>query len=452
MNETNGRVNTLGITDGSDKARDKVNIFISHKSEDRKTAEKIIEILKQFDNPIDPKISFFISYEIPGGDRWYDTIRRNLIESNLLLLLFTDATRNWDWCLYEAGLFDRLEDEPKKNRVICLHSLNAIPDPLKHLQGFSAKKDKMIDFLKQLFTTTELTDLPEPINPMILNLPDVLEKQALKLTSLLQKGVAKTNWFCNYFFLDIDDPEKLDARCIPANAKVTADEQTLKNIFGIIEGKTWKEIEDVIPDNDDKRWIQDLAKAMHAISINLDPEPIGTTFTARKGVKLYQPSLYRIDKKADGSMVFKILLTEDISFRLNNVPPGLAELMTAIIMATRFRFELLNEYLLNGDSLKIDETFENACSEIRQIIVNIEKDALSRGLLDSKKVADMFEEKESKEKINSMFDDWVKIREKIMDYPQNNEEDVARYLKKLMGLNKEFLTLANYRYAEIMAQ
>ena len=71
MNETNSRESTLGSTEGSDQARDKVNIFISHKSEDRKTAEKIIDILKKYDNPIDPKISFFLSYEIPGGDRWY---------------------------------------------------------------------------------------------------------------------------------------------------------------------------------------------------------------------------------------------------------------------------------------------------------------------------------------------------------------------------------------------
>lgn len=452
MSDSNDMRTAVETMDPVDQKCDKVSIFISHKSKDRKTAEKIIEILRNNDNKKNPKMTFFISYDIPGGDRWYDTIRKNLKKSNLLLLLFTGSTRNWDWCLYEAGLFDPLDDESFK-RVICLHNTTSIPDPLKHLQGFSATIEDMKKFLKQLFVTTELTDLPEPIYPQLENYEDQLEKQASKLSSLIQKGVAKTSWFSNYFFLEIKDPEKLDGKSIPPDAKVTADYRTLNGIFGLMDGEySWQEIENVIPEDADKRWIQDLAGVIHAVSNKRLPDPIETTFPAVKGVKLYQPSLYRIDKKTDGSMLFKILFNEDISFRLHKVPADLAQLMISIIMATRLRFEILNEYLVDNKKLNINENFENTCFEIKQIIINIEKDASSRGLLDADKLADLFEEKSSRKSIKKMFADWYLMRENLMSAPESsNEKDVTQCLVKLMALNKEFLTMANYRYAELMA-
>ena len=150
MCESNQDTSTTAIMDRVKDKMDRISIFISHKSKDRKTAEEIIKVLKKNDNQDNPKITFFISYDIPGGDRWYETIRKNLKESNLLLLLFTDSTRNWDWCLYEAGLFDPLDDDTFK-RVICLHNTSSIPGPLKHLQGFSATTENMKKFLYQLF-------------------------------------------------------------------------------------------------------------------------------------------------------------------------------------------------------------------------------------------------------------------------------------------------------------
>ncbi len=454
MQDIKEKKQVISFVKKEDRPKEMINIFISHKSEDRAIAEGVMNILKANDNPQNPKITFFISHLIPGGDRWYNTIRRNLRDSNLLLLLFTDATRCWDWCLYEAGLFDRLDDEHHK-RVICLHSSKIQkPDPLRELQGFAATKDRMQDFLRQLFVTTDLTSLNEPINPFLDNLQDQIDKQASELSMLIDRGIEKTLWFNNYFFIDVCDPKKLKPDSIPEDAQFGSDQKTLNEVFGMIPNDySWGEVETVVRMNKDYRWIDELAKAMYDTSNNKIPEPIQAMFAARKGVKLYQPSLYRMDKKADGTLVFKVLLTEDNSWQMNAVPDGVATLITAIVMTTRFRFELLNKYLQGDNKLKINDTLESTCAEIRQIIVNIEQEAESRGLLDQEKLINIFPDKEAKEKIKRMFKEWYEIREKLMDVSKTQDEDsITQYLAQIMALNKEFMRLANYRYSDIMAQ
>ena len=97
-------------------------------------------------------MNFFLSEEILGGEDWYKWIKERLVETNLLLLLFTDSSLNWGWCLYEAGLSDRLDDEHRR-RIICLHSRSTEPpDPLKKiLQSFSAEPFRLKSFLRALY-------------------------------------------------------------------------------------------------------------------------------------------------------------------------------------------------------------------------------------------------------------------------------------------------------------
>ena len=102
---------------------DTLNIFISHKHEYETAAKTIKGILSKLGGR---SVKCFLSEEITPGDDWYKWIGDRLAESNVLLLLFTEPSASWDWCLYEAGLFQSIGGNDFR-RVICLHSPQSDP-------------------------------------------------------------------------------------------------------------------------------------------------------------------------------------------------------------------------------------------------------------------------------------------------------------------------------------
>jgi hypothetical protein len=94
-----------------------INVFISHNHEDGEAAKTIKTTLSLYGAN---RLNFFLSEEITPGEDWFQWINEHLVTSNVLLLLFTDHSATWDWCLYEAGLFARLDrSEGEQNRRAC---------------------------------------------------------------------------------------------------------------------------------------------------------------------------------------------------------------------------------------------------------------------------------------------------------------------------------------------
>ena len=160
---------------------DKVHIFVSHKSEDKKIA---LEIKKQLCRYAADRIEVYCSEEIEPGDDWLTWIKTKVCKSNLLLLLFTDPSASWDWCLFEAGLFLELTGD-KFKRVVCLHHPNTDPPkPLMNLQTLPAEEELLIEFLKLFYGGTELMGLNTVINEVHANDEDEINRQAKKIIKL----------------------------------------------------------------------------------------------------------------------------------------------------------------------------------------------------------------------------------------------------------------------------
>jgi hypothetical protein len=103
----------------------------------------------------DDKFRVFISWvDITAGTDWRRVVRDSLNSSHMLLLLFTAPSKNWDWCLFETGLFTRL-DRTEIRAVVCLFDpFQAPPSPLADLQGVPAKAEKIGPFLDNLCRKT----------------------------------------------------------------------------------------------------------------------------------------------------------------------------------------------------------------------------------------------------------------------------------------------------------
>ena len=73
---------------------DTLNIFISHKHEDEEAVRELEKILHGLGPEEDHRFNVFSSGKIRGGEDWWEEIQKSLVDSNLLLLLYTDLTRN----------------------------------------------------------------------------------------------------------------------------------------------------------------------------------------------------------------------------------------------------------------------------------------------------------------------------------------------------------------------
>jgi hypothetical protein len=432
---------------------EKVNIFISHKHEDEEIALRIRKILKGFDDDDNPMIEFHLSEEIPGGEPWYEWITSKLKSSNLLILLFTDPTRNWDWCLYEAGLFDPLDDKIHR-RTICLHS-SAIdpPEPLKHIQAFSASTKDIEKFLIQLFHDKTLTGLEKPIASWISKAEEKRKKAAEEISKLIDHQPFESIRYINNMFIHVKDPETIQSNRIPPDAKVEAGVKTLE-LFGLSKGQwDWKDLEEKARLGEDKRWLDELAKAMKSASKGELPEPMQALFHPLRGTVMYRPILYRVDKLADGSIKFKILFCEDVSWQVQDAPAKQRSLLTSLVMATRFRYEVIKKNLDHDGKLMMRKPEDEICQEIRQVILSIEAEAASRGLLNKQNLVENFGSVENQQAVSKILDEWNGMRGQLFeDLKEIKCDSMELHLNKLGEMNDQFLLLAVQRFHQLLEE
>ena len=106
-----------------------VRVFFSHKSDDRDLAIRVRGILERDCH----NLRCYVSGDGFGED-WRDTVETELTHSDVLFLLFTNPGKDWDWPLYEAGLFAPREGEDQR-AIIYFHLGAQRPAPLQHLVG-----------------------------------------------------------------------------------------------------------------------------------------------------------------------------------------------------------------------------------------------------------------------------------------------------------------------------
>jgi hypothetical protein len=198
-------------------------VFISHKQDDHALAVEVKNALEGLAPR--PKIDCFVSgVDITAGMDWRREIRSRLARSHLLMLLFTAPSRNWDWCLYETGLYTRF-DKLEKNEVsavVCLFNpAQASPSPLADLQGVPADTDKLHAFLDLLCRETwKISDdwrqgaLAPGIEPEKVDAAARAIERAFRLS-----GSTATHFPCHRVVLSLSESDNI-ANGIPESARV----------------------------------------------------------------------------------------------------------------------------------------------------------------------------------------------------------------------------------------
>lgn len=290
--------------------REPFRIFISHKHDDHDAADKIAKALVRLDD----QIKCFVSgTHLVAGSDWNAEIRTQLMESHLLLLLFSEPSKNWDWCLYEAGLFTSLGDE---HSVVCLYQAGgASPRPLKSLQGVPVEQEKLESFLLSLCTETWRVARKWRFGAMSQSVAP--ERVQLAVAEILQnfpqtRGISApvpilTHYPCHRLVLDLcglDDTHDHipdGARVIEGEGATSTFTMSLFNLTRGLRHRTWKDLV-AATDDPNGKWLADLnqryAAAMREELFSpslITPMPLIDAYTGQRR-RSYRPVLYEIQR------------------------------------------------------------------------------------------------------------------------------------------------------------
>lgn len=297
---------------------DKFRIFVSHKLADAPLANVIQEEIEGLAPVFDCWVS---GQDIASGTDWNRSILKALGQSHLLLLVFTLPERNWDWCLYEAGLFIQfataLEEEDIPSVVPIFDPSTGPPRPLANVQGAAAEPAGIAKFLTRLLTTPWEVSDDWRRGPLVETVDEEKVKAAAgNIAAAFQARISvdlePTNdvrFPCHRLVLDAELHEDGDMK-IPEDARVvTGDSATTSftlSLFGLTMGEThhtWLDLLERV-DGVDAPWRDELDQAYAAAFREELFVPGSAAFDAWEGSpdhgRVYRPVLYSIAEREVG--------------------------------------------------------------------------------------------------------------------------------------------------------
>ena len=299
---------------------ERFRVFISHKHDDHDCAERISKALESLSD----RIRCFVSgSDLAAGSDWNAEIRSQLMQGDLLILLFTEPSQNWDWCLYEAGLFTSLGDE---HSVVCLYrAQGATPRPLSSLQGVPVEPVAVERFVTQLCHETwrvarkwRLGALAPTITAE--RLADVAGQIVGQFPRAASVGPAGylTHYPCHRVVLDLRAISGVaisgvatggiprQARVIEGDGATSTFTLSLFNLTRGLRARTWGDLVDATAtaadgaDGGDGKWLADLDDRFAAAlkeqlfsPSKTTPMPLVDSYTGQRR-RSYRPILYEI--------------------------------------------------------------------------------------------------------------------------------------------------------------
>jgi len=425
-----------------------IKVFFSYKLKDEAVASALV---KQIRGIAGEKLKITYAKEFETGKDYREKILRATRNANWFILLLPDPADDWDWCLYESGLF-RAKKLPG-DRLICIHYKgNKIPDQISNFNAVAASRDKLAAFLHELFCR------PNPIPGMnAINTAADVESIAETIESIVSPPSSlKTVPFHEFVSVRIRVENPLATNDDLNEMEVVDGTPGKLQLFGKGERPaTWGDLTDQVIDENNDCWRTELRRALRAARNKNIPDDIHATFTGDNG-KHYLPVLHaKVQVEATGKIDSYIIdFIEDIKVtdHCSSLPESLRVLSVALRLAFRFRWEILENKRYQDRVMCAEEA-----DEIRISIDRIMLEATQGGLHDSKVLKQQFQNKEHIRKIDTMFIKWQGLLNHagtgLLDEALRNRDaaGAARILRELSPLNKEFLKMISERFVEMLA-
>jgi hypothetical protein len=401
------------------------------------------------------------------GTNWRQAIADELKGSSFLVLVFTDPTEDWAWCLYETGFFDaltRFPNEMHTRRINCLHHASSPPpSPIADLQATKANLEDVSTWLKELFKHTGQTkeilwkDIPEIASQIC----ELFERENKPIYSAKSVGISVQ--CCS--LISPDD--------LPDDTIIEGDQRLMEEVFGTNTGKMkWKSAKErfsEFPNSSEANLnaLKEISNAIYRISDNSRVRPIQGTIFVEQGPKRYRPVISHAKELAPGRIFCEMLSIEEVGGPLQNVDKHLGALLTCIRMAVRIRWEIILPFSLLSNIKLLANNPRKLRFDLQTCLNNIFLEAEFRGNFSESDVWSAFESDADRSKIDAMIKDWPPLYSEIWQilgfndvtetfgevsdqpFPRQDIILLGARLHELEKMNSDFLDLAVAR-AEVL--
>ena len=439
-----------------DEHSDDVNLFISHKAEDKSAAIAIKDILEKHTG----RLKVQISEEIHGGAQWRQRIIEMLRTSKVMLLLYTDPTADWGWCLYEAGLFTPLEGG--ESHVVCLYNPNTTVEQLEPLKSFQAVQTRVDDlvrqFLSPLYRGTQLTKSRSPLNK---NLKDEDLKQIAKA---IAAAIApkKVEWksYLHHIVISVPPGSAIHNQDIPSEEAQIPDEacvvvEEAKEGSGLAflnideDHFTWGDLKQVAKRGSGRFWLDELNDCIVAAARKRHP-PVGTATLRAVSGSIYRPLLAHSERENGIPVRFHVLFNREIEPEETGGLGSQRVLFNLLKLGNRFRWEILEPYLKEFKEEEDPNELLRLFRRISESIDAIEEEAKRRYL--SRDLIELSVGSENlREKLREMFDEWGELRTAVRNAEREvNKTDLVAHLDAMRNYNTRFTEIVADEYHAVL--
>ena len=428
-------------------AEGEINIFFSYNHKDEDTAKKIVGQLRKYSARLNIHYMADNSTRLVGKE-WRKWIKEKITISNWFILLLPDPSVDWDWCLFETGLFER--DLTSGDRLICIHHpLIKLPGPIDDYHAVPAKQNEVEQFLKMVFLEENPIPGMKAINPNI-DEKDLKEAAEIIVNAIVPPRRPYRDLFepwIEFMHEDIDNVNDLNdldqSRILTINRKALElfDYHVKPERFGMLRRG--------LPIETDKFWCEELVCIVKKIAEGRNFFPISGVIKAKDG-KTYKPVLCSIDRlgneKGPISSIHLIFVEEVSTVDGSAIPQKLLCLGTLLRYAFRFRWEVLEKY-----SAMV--MVESDVTKLQNALLRIRRDWETKGVGGKDYVRQFYPEKEH-DNINNMYDSWKELstpdKDGKLDIAIKNKDVkiIPKLLEKILPINQQFLEMTVYYFSQ----
>jgi TIR domain len=429
-----------------------VPVFFSYKKKDERAAQRIVEVLRT--NSADKlQITYQGDFtrEI-AGRKWREKIRASIEQANWFVLLLPDHSDDWDWCLFETGIFEA--QRTSADRLICLHHPDTrVPDQIEGYHAVSATIPEVEEFLKMVYVNENPIPGMKAINKSIeRQIPDLARQIVEAIRPPKRPYVPQV--FEPSLELKFEDAKSIENRDDLDAAVIASANKEALDLFEFRDApETWGELRSGLPESkEDGRWREELFHVIRRIAQGRKFHPIQAVFQTKTG-KMYRPvafAIYRLGDERGPIDRFQITFTEDVAAVDHSQMPGnLSGLATVLRFAFRFRWEVLEKFTKGVMAESDVERLDSA-------LTRMQVEWQSRGAGNRAAIEYFFPEGKARDRIAQMSKDWAEIRntagtgELDVAIEHKDTQKIQEILKRIIPMNQEFLETATSLFSELI--
>lgn len=444
------------------------NVFISYKINE--CGDAIDNITKKLMLGHEDKLHIFASTSLKAGSPWRDEIHDELNKADLLILIYLDASEQYDWCFYETGFMSGGVYSGKKRGKIMVVTGESIemPSPVEGWQGVKLNSEGVDKLLRAIYYDSQkpifaLTSEHKTNIFISEELKELTEYILTQLGPVKKKLLNPRLWITitEYQFKSIENGE------FPEAIKINGESEAFKALgLDCNDTITWKEF---IKVTDYKRpmnyFLPHLRNSLIALKTNICGNstlpPIRLVGpNARTLVPTIMTTKENYLSKDSYEYKFEYVVYEPVANFDRANPTVFTKMFNLFSITQHFRWRVIEKWLTqfenlfhsggSPEELDVMKAYKNFNLDYTQLLL----DSHNRDFHFSREIEKLFSDQNDVIKINEIIGKngtWFALNNRLQkSISEKNGEETIQALQEMKNINTVFLRLCLERLTDLI--